>query len=360
MPADTLEEGRAIDTTDGLSFFSYVHPFKNWTIALYRHELARFEANFGAAGALLPQETRLGSSLGVPGELDGQLAKLDSEMDLQIVNHGFSLARRFGGLSLGLGLSYYDFSTNTTARRTILRPSGEDLFDGPANEQTQIGRDSDFGLIASFLWQSSDRKWNVGGVYRQGPSFSLLAYSQHLQAPSDFFPDAMNPGSFHVPDIYGVGVAHKPNEAIRVTVDYDRVEYSDLIEDFVDIFGLGNFFGITSPSDDFDCFPSGGDVDLVAPGCFVIDDADEIHAGLEYFFARKNPFVIRLGAWFDPDHTLRFEGTNPAFQAIFQSREDEAHYTLGLGISHRSVHFAAAFDYSNRLSTGSLSATVYF
>lgn len=346
-------DNEADDRTEGLSFFSYVHPFKHWTIAAYRHELVSFEADFATRGAFVfGTPTRLGSPLGLPGELDGRLASLNNTMDLRVVNHGISLARRFGGVSLGLGLSHYDFSLDSSAQRFFTDPNPEPEGTTPlegrlANVQTQTGDDDDQGVSVGILWESPKGAWNLGGVFRQGPSFTFEARTVFVAA-ADLFDDVEQQARFNVPDVYGVGVAFKPNDAVRVTFDYNRVEYSDLTRGFVDIFGLGRLFDEVTLSPEIDRF--------------VIDNADEIHAGFEYFFIRKIPVVVRAGAWYDPDHTLRFEGDNPSFREIFAPRHgsDELHLTLGFGVTYRKIHVAAALDDSERVTTGSLSVTVYF
>src|SRR5262245_15115285 len=41
-----LRDGHAEDQVTGLSFLSAVYPRRNWSFALYRHELVNFQANF--------------------------------------------------------------------------------------------------------------------------------------------------------------------------------------------------------------------------------------------------------------------------------------------------------------------------
>ncbi|HEX9671414.1 MAG TPA: hypothetical protein VGC93_18245 [Thermoanaerobaculia bacterium] len=188
---DLLTNGEATDRAVGLSFLSYVHRHERWSWALYRHELARFEANFLTTGArVFPTRSR--SPLGIPGERDGRLASLRNSMDLVIVNHGASAACRVHPrLSLGAGLSYYDFSIDSTAERRVPQLNVDDPVDisrSPVvNVQSQIGDDSDWGFTLGFLWEAPERKWRVGGVYRDGPSFQFAALSQRgPEAPSPF------------------------------------------------------------------------------------------------------------------------------------------------------------------------------
>jgi hypothetical protein len=70
----------------------------------------------------------------------------------------------------------------------------------------------------------------------------------------------------------------------------------------------------------------------------------------------RAPPSLLAGAWYDPDHSLRFEGQNEGFRAMFRPRPDQVHYTLGLGFSARSVQAYLAYDYSDRTRALSLSA----
>ncbi len=344
-----LQDAEAENDVEGVSFFSYVYPRKNWSFAVYRHELASFEANFSTQGAFL-ELTRARSPLGFPAVDDGRLASLRNRMSLDIVNHGFSAAYRLGPrLSLGLGLSFFDFSLTSSAERFL-----PDLFDPPdfndgnqrTGEQRQDGDDSDWGLTGGFLWQSRRQTWSLGGVYRQGPEFDLTAISESRPPPEEIMIEPAEPQNarFNVPDVFGAGIAFKPNDAVRITFDYDRIEYSALVRDIVDIFQISRF--------ETESFKIGPELDG-----FKIDDADELHLGFEYALYRlRTPILLRLGAWHDPDHSLRFEGENQGLRAVYRRRGDQMHYSFGVGLSRRTFQIDAAFDYSERVSTVSLSA----
>src|SRR4051794_21381313 len=45
-----LRNGESTNSVSGLSFLSVVYPWSRWRIALYRHELANFEAEFKTRG----------------------------------------------------------------------------------------------------------------------------------------------------------------------------------------------------------------------------------------------------------------------------------------------------------------------
>jgi hypothetical protein len=93
------------------------------------------------------------------------------------------------------------------------------------------------------------------------------------------------------------------------------------------------------------------------PAVYGSHDADELHLGLEYAFLRHWPIVtLRAGAWHEPDHTLRFEGENVGFRAVFRPRGDQMHYTAGVGMALRRIQVDAAIDHSERVNVVSLSA----
>ncbi len=325
---DDLPEGEAEDIVAGLSFFSYVYPREHWAVAFYRHELANFEANFESPGTLVD-----GIRLLPPTTI---------AYDLDIVNAGVSAAYRLSpDLSLGIGLSYYEFTLDSITNRT------ED--DGTLSFQIQEGFDSDWSIAAGFLWAINDT-WSVGGVYRRGPKFEFGSINGRYGIyPDPTFPDAPPRdvidhtvvAEYPVPDVFGLGIAVKPTDAIRIAFDYDRVEYPDLVRHMVDVFGL--------------------DVTSAELDQFRIDVAHEFHLGFEYFFLeRRIPFAVRVGAWYDPDHEPRFDGEFPLFRAAFRGGDDEMHYTAGFGIAGKKLQVDVGFDYSERVSTASVSVAVRF
>ena len=351
-----LRDGEAEDQVTGLSFLSIVFPHDRWSLALYRHELANFEANFSTQGAYL-KTTRGRSLLGFPGELDGRLASLRSNMKLDIVNHGVSGAynlikssekpgERRQHLSIGLGLSYSSFSLNSITERFLPGIFEFPDFDSaPASIQTQVGDDNYVGVTAGFLWKSRDRIWSIGGVYRQGISFEFNARSQPGEGSRVDFGKSKKSAMFHVPDVYGLGISFKPTAAIRISLDYDYVKYSDMTRGFVDIFNLEEIFPTEEPPE----------LDQ-----YKIDDGEEYHLGVEYSLIPYRPLIVRLGTWRDPDHSLRFEGSQENVRTIFKRRGDQIHYTAGVGIPLKNFQVDIAFDYSKRVSTGSFSMVVQF
>lgn len=322
-----LRIGEARNDVTGASFFSYVYPRPRWAVAFYRHELANFKAAFETQGAFLESSRRL-----FPAR---------SSMDLEIVNHGIAAARRFGQrFSLGLGLSYYDMSFNSTTRRYLVGTSNVPLFDPPnysndniASIQSQNGQDTDWGLHVGFLWQL-DEMWSIGGIVREGPDFDFAAKNE-LEGNIGV---SSKEAKFHTPDVIALGAAVKPTDEVLITLDIDHIQYSELTTDFVDIFGR--------------------EVSQRQLSQFKVDDATELHLGFEYAFLDVTPLIVlRAGIWYDPDHKIRFEGDDLLFKALFRSGSDEVHYAAGFGLVSGRLVVDLGFDYSDRLSTAAISMT---
>ena len=100
---DTTPDLRWRESTadfSGLSFLSYVYPLKKWSLALYRHQLARFASAFATNGLFAEGSTYL--------ETDRWIDRPGST-DLSVVSWAFSAARRItDAFSLGLSLADHD------------------------------------------------------------------------------------------------------------------------------------------------------------------------------------------------------------------------------------------------------------
>ncbi len=342
-------DGEAEDRVSDLSFVSYVYPRRQWTTAFYWHNLARFEANFNTQGAYLAT-SRSRDALGYPDIGQGRLASLKNRMSLDIENLGVATAYRVNRrFSIGLGLSYFRFDLDSRTERFLPDLFELEDFSDPlevTSFQLQSGQDSDWALNLGFLWESLGQLWSVGGVYRQGPEFDFRAQSRQGPRLIREIVEADQQARLHVPEVYGLGLAYRPTQSIRVTFDWVRVGYQDLMRDFVDIFGLEDYDPPRDPQLEN----------------FRIDDADELHLGFELFFLRKEkPYILRAGAWYEPNHNLRYVAPEPVgLAAIYPDRDDELHYTAGIGISRQRYRLDVGYDYSERFSTVSASAAFRF
>ena len=93
----------------------------------------------------------------------------------------------------------------------------------------------------------------------------------------------------------------------------------------------------------------------------MLDDGDELHAGLEYAFLRATPLVaIRFGAWLDPAHRFHYEGRDPFERAVVRRGEDEIHLAGGIGVAFESFQLDFGIDLSDLVDTASVSAIYSF
>ncbi len=336
-----LQDGEASSDTTGLSFLSYVYPKNRWAFAVYRHELANFETDYRTQGAFF----------GAEGSVS-RFFPVRAQMQLDIVNYGASLAYRLSdAFTLGVGVSFYEFEMDSLTERFAL---GTNFYGAPSydpanviNYQQQLGDDDDTSFNVGILWNLSDAV-SLGAVYRQGPEFDVAA--ANIAGPAAGTPGQVFTAvdaSFTVPDVYGLGLAFRPSDVVRIAIDWNHVTYSDLTDDLQNLFGAGS---------------------LAATQLLTVDDADEIHAGFEYVFVNGPfPIAIRLGTWYDPAHKMYFDGdpgadsTQQTYAALFREGDDEMHYSVGFGfILGESFQLDVAADFSDPIDTMSLSGVYRF
>ena len=336
-----VQFGESDETTSGLSFISVVYPRSNWAIAVYRHELANFAAEFKDQGIFYRTDS--------PQTDPGRYFPLWAKIDLKVVNYGLSGALRLSEqLSLGLGASYYQFDIDSRTRRYKTDTTTDPFANGGRfglpnyadsnirNVITQSGDESAWGFNFGFLWRPSDA-FSLGGVYRSVPKFDYKSTLERIDPHGD--PTILEP-TFDLPDVYGLGIAIRPVNRVTITLDYDRVLYSQLADNMVDASGNTAI-----------------DVDK-----YVVDDANEIHVGFEYVILTPKVVIpLRVGAWLDPDHKIKYKGQFAEERAYFSGGEDEWHYTGGFGIAvGKRFQIDAAYDHSKLVKTGSLSAVIRF
>jgi len=344
---DGLQLGEQHDRTAGVSFASYVHTSRRGAWAVYRHQLADFEASLVSHGPFAG-----------PREQPGRAVPARSHLQLDIESWGAAAAYRLGTrASVGLALSWQRFRLESFTERFERRDrTGDAIVDGltggffgPAdflpenvlNVQTLDGSDEDVASSVGVLWRPATA-WSVGAVYRRAGDFGFRA--QYVQGPRGETPGAVEPrvggaGTFHAPDSFGAGVAWRPRDELVVALDWDRVGYSALSD------GLVNVLLAARGEERF----------------FTIADADEVHLGAEYQAVTwKLPVAFRLGLWHDPDHRLRYQGRNPVLRARFASGEDQLHLCGGLGVVLGRAQVDVAVDASDLVDTVSLSTVARF
>jgi long-subunit fatty acid transport protein len=335
-----LQIGEASSRASGLSFLSFVYPRKSWSIAFYRHQLASYKTSFSTEG-IFTESSRL--------------LPVIAHVELEIANYGVSAGFRLTrSLAAGVGVSYYTFKIESLTQRFGIVPippygTGDgQFFGGPSYEadnldsfQEQVGSSNDTRFNAGLIW--TGKRVRLGAVFRQGPQLSFTGRNSEGPAGRAQLIREL-PATFSVPDVYGLGMAILPTNAATVTFDYVFVGYSSLTEDVVNLF-----------SDSFD----------ETTDDLRVDDGHELHLGFEYFFLRSRyPVALRVGGWFDPDHRMRYVGSEedaPYFSVLYRPGQDNIHFTGGVGmVFGESLQLDAAFDIADNVSTYSISGVYRF
>lgn len=341
-----IVEGESKSTQGSISFASLVYPKGRFAVAAYYTTNAKYKADYATTGAFTLNQTRLFPAV--------------NAIELDVKSLGVAVAYQVSkGLSIGLGAAQYDSSLHSTTQRysfatfDVARANNPGNFYGPPdfsagniqNQQSQDGEEKKIAFNGGIVASLGD-KMRLGASYRQGPKFDIdVLHRGGARNPATIFKSTT--GSFHVPDTMGLGLVYRPSDSSTIALEYRRVAYSQLVEDFVVVFTADNA-PVASPDD------------------FTINDANELHLGFEYVLSRmKTPLAIRLGGWYDPQHRIYYEGpesiNDGAYSALFRKADNNIHATGGLGIVFGSrMQLDAAVDVSSRTTTASASAVVRF
>jgi len=310
-----LGSDNADSNDDALAFLSYTYAGDGWALAAYRHQPLAFDL------AYTQEEIGVNNAAGNPV---GSLPVKSTPLETDLVNYGVSGAYRFGdSFSIGLGIVYSQWELESDTVRT------------GRNIQLQRGDDSDIEFNVGALWKLNDR-WSIGAAYRRGGSFEYRAGNFDANGNPLIVVDT----GFDIPHVFGVGVSWRPSDNLALTMDVNRVEYSRLTKDYDDIFG--------------------------AATVLKSDDGTEFRFGGEYVFTQfANPFSVRAGIWQEPDHALYATGpANDASvdidRALFRPGDDEMHYSLGLGWAFPRFQLDLAADWSDQVTSYSVSGVVRF
>jgi long-chain fatty acid transport protein len=208
------------------------------------------------------------------------------------------------------------------------------------NGEVEIAEESDTTFALGFKYSPFERL-SIGGVYKKGPQFDAPLF--FADAASSFGFNQVATTSFHIPDVAGLGISIRPTPVLTVNIDAVRVQYSNLVDDFVS--GVAEVRAIGNP--------------------FKAKDVTEIRIGAEYFFATKIPFALRGGYWRDPAHSIEWNGplNHPNFIAeamLYPEGEDQNHYSIGAGLAWPRFQIDAAYDTSQNYKVGSISMVTRF
>ncbi len=373
-----IQFGESDSSTSGLSFLSFVYPRDRWSLALYRHELANFEASFRRQGPFFPGKEAAGDVFAF------RVFPADAQTDLEIINWGVSGAFQVNEVfSIGAGVSLADFSLDSVTKRyhpqgPFIDEFGNYLPEAQGGTRDSLNRflpgqfiatnlnktdieagdDDDVSFNLGLLITPRGSRWTIAASYREGPEFDLPVTSV-FGPSSDFCADGqtkqcaflatglparegdeeLTQHKFKVPDSYGVGFSFAASDNLTLSLDFMRVLYSQMARS-------------RSPEVPYDA-----------------SDTNEVHLGLEWRLDAENPVFLRAGIWRDPDHRFAIDDNDVDRDisnhlrkgSIFLEGSDETHYSLGAGIViNNNFLIDAAVDFSDPVTTATAAFTIRF
>lgn len=337
--------------TSALSFLSFVYPGHNWTVALSRHQLAKFEFNTATQGLFTDDPVEDPQPTCLTGTVVCRYPSFRHNTHIEMATTTVSVALRGADrISFGIGFSYHQADILLTSEQHVVAEETLPLgFFGPniyaPEAQLGIDRfesdDTDWSFNLGFLWFIT-RQWSLGGTLRMAPEVELDGERRSGPALDPPIPTGTLGGSvsdvpFGFPEVYGLGLAYRSqNGSWTASIEWDRVQYSTLIESIPDN-------------------------ELISVGYVFIDDGDELRLGGEYAFRQWQPIVaLRAGIWRDPEHQVQTTENDPLEQTLLPRGTDELHYSLGLGVAFKNFQTDIAVDLSDQINTAAISLIYAF
>ena len=304
-----------------LSFLSYVHPFHNGAISIYRHQSVDFSTVTQSFGP------RVNGMATLPSQ-----GALDIEIETIGVAAGFKVAENFS-LGVGVAMRQLDLnSTNSRFSRVVPFPA-DPLAPGlELDRQSVTGDDDDVVFNVGLLYD--DDKWAFGASYRQGGDFDLS--STNVAGRGTAAAGALlgsDNGALGVPDVISAGVGYNFTHKFMVSVEWKRHSYGDLFGNVADPLQLGSVVNNLQ-----------------------VDDIDTLHLGMSFEQTHpKYPVNLWWGIWEDEAHRVSYRGSlaeldanSASLAAHFFSGEDETHYAVGVGFGlGGTFDIAFAGDFSD-------------
>ena len=352
-----LESQRFPEEAQTIPFLAYVGAWNQLKWGVFFAEQANFERRFHTDGVSVPS---FDGGRFVVENLLAFFPPSENFIEFHLKTIGVSLARKISErLSFGVTLNVNDFRYR--GNTTLIFPDFEALFPNENFPQSQLdalrpfvglpfgvidveGDDQKMSGFVGVLFQMTKR-FSLGASYKQQAKFDYDFVTQETGANFELQEVERGVASFDVPDSFSVGFSFKPVDVFLLSLEVNRLFYSELVEE------LKTFFDTTND-------PSQAGL--------VLDDTTDYRLGAEYFFTSfRYPLALRAGYWSEPYHGLqnstldtqilfRFLDENGDFsqgnrQNVFLQRfaEDVNHITFGLGLSfgrHWTADLAGNFS----------------
>jgi len=305
---------------------------------------------------------------------------VDGTLDAELVHYnlGFSFELT-SDFSLGVTATMADLSMQTFVESEAVDPRGVLTSVHPrvniggalsniASRSTIDGSDTDITYAVGLHWHpdsvfpSGISPLRMGLVWRQGAKLAVDETISDFDAASNqFLVTETFDNVLRVPDRWGVGVSYEKGRHWLFSLDVERIQYSDLLEDFQ----TGKNFYTRQAA----LVP---DLDELE---FTVDDATVVHAGVEFNFVSRGRWThsLRLGYFNAPDNRIRLDrvtssdpqfvtaGTEEILRDLFRGGEDDDHYTVGFSLGTPvglTLQFAG--DFSDQLDQYIASAIYRF
>jgi hypothetical protein len=355
----TLSSSVEPETQTAPSVISFVWPFKTrraFTVGFSRQELLGVESSAANSFVEVPLNS---SPFQDPSDLEdftnASAGSIDAELILWNLSGGLQITRDlFVGGSVVMGqldmtssmVSTFSDPDNVTGLGG-LDPRFQTGAGGTLISTSIDDSDTDVKWSFGLFWKLNEYV-QFGTVYKKGVE---MVVEEQVQ---DFSGSGLPPvveNTFNVPDTAGFGVAYRPfalspnakAQNLLFAMDVVRVENEDLVEGFQSQLNV-----ITLPK-------------FIQDVEFKAQNQTVVHLGAEYYIpVGRGLFALRAGFFTDPDSNISVDkvksdptpeqqGTKAAIEKgnIFPERDDETHFTGGLGFSYGNFEFAAAVDFSD-------------
>ncbi|MBN2286676.1 MAG: outer membrane protein transport protein [Tissierellales bacterium] len=302
----SIQKKEFTDRVNGVPFLSVVYPYnikqKKIVFSAYRQESVKYKSSYRTDSFPIYSIA----------DLCLRIYPIDASIDLSVTNYGLGIAMElFEGVSLGVSPRWSLLQLSSHSARFIA--DGVSLLDQEVSREYIINDDdSGFGINLGAMWELTP-KFSIGMAYRGGTDFRVdieEGRGKNIALDSDQSRFTLN-----LPDSFGIGAAVRAIDSgksrLQLTMDILYIRYQNLLKDF-DIILEG------SESDDYE-----------------IDNATELHFGIEYglkFNSLIQALYLRMGAYNDPDHGIRYAGPFQLVRDLFPGSKEYIHLTGGIGV----------------------------
>lgn len=255
------------------SFFSVVYPWQKAALSVYYQRAADFRLESG---------------------FDGFLARDLYNEDLVDVafraeNVGLSGAFKLGSkVSIGGSVRATRVRTESLQRVILVFPFNNGFNQGRLTNDASIDSSETKATFNAGILFTPSSKFSLGAVYKKGADleFNQTITSEVDAHRVDAFPlddPIQQTVRITVPDVFGGGIAIRPTDRLTLVADVVQIQYSQ-----ADL-GLAGQNG-------YQRFGQGG--------YEALEDATEIHGGLEYTWTSGSDWIfsMRGGYYLNPDH----------------------------------------------------------